>query len=321
MKILLIGGAGYIGSSLAPKLLERNYHVGVIDSFMFGDHLPSEVSTSQKDIFDITEDDMRAYDCVIFLAGLSNDPMAEYSPSDNFISNAAGPAYTAYIAKRAGVKRYIYAGSSSVYGYSENELYDEDGPATVSFPYGISKLQGERGICHLQSPDFSVIVLRQGTVSGHSPRMRFDLIVNTMFKCAIKEGVITVSNPSIWRPILAISDATSAYIRAIESNSSISGVFNVASVNCTVGCVADYVKHRVEDKFGNPVDLNIQSISDFRNYKVDIAKAEKVLSFRPQCSVEDITGELCDHVDEYGNFDDINYYNIEVFKKCKKSQS
>ena len=108
--------------------------------------LPGEVGILNKDIFQLTAEDLAAYEQVVFLAGLSNDPMAEYSPSKNFIFNAAAPAYLAYIAKIAKVKRYIYASSCSVYGYTVNELYDETRPVSSSYPYGISKLQGEQAV-------------------------------------------------------------------------------------------------------------------------------------------------------------------------------
>jgi len=320
MKILIVGGGGYVGSRLVPKLLERKYHVGVIDTFMFGNHLPDQVVTTQKDVFDITHEDFVSYDCVIFLAGLSNDPMAEYDPAQNFVSNAAGPAYVTYMASKAGVKRCIYASSCSVYGFTKDEVYDETNATVTNFPYGVSKLQGEKGVLHFERDDFSVIVLRKGTISGHSPRMRFDLIANTMFKCAIREGTIHVSNPSIWRPILAIEDAVTAYIRAIEAHSSVSGIFNVASVNCTVGHVADCVKEKVESVLGKKVELDINNIDDFRNYKVSIEKSNNMLSFHPKCGIHDITSELCDNIDKYGDFSDINYYNIEVFKKWKKNK-
>src|SRR5260370_36803576 len=138
----------------------------------------------------------------MFLAGLSNDPRAEYSTSKTFVLNAAALAYMGYIAKIAKVKRYIYASSCSVYGYTENELYDETRQVGSSYPYGISKLQGEQAALQLMNDNFSVISLRKGTISGYSPRMRFDLIINTMFKSAMKNHTITLHNPSIWRPIL-----------------------------------------------------------------------------------------------------------------------
>src|ERR1700674_2667381 len=159
MKILVAGGSGYIGSVLIPKLLDRGYEVNVVELFLFGNHLPEQVGVVQKDIFDLSVADLHGYEQVIFLAGLSNDPMAEFSPSKNFIFNAAAPAYLAYIAKKADVKRYVYASSCSVYGYTDKELFDETRPVSSSYPYGISKLQGEQAVMNLVGDGFSVISL------------------------------------------------------------------------------------------------------------------------------------------------------------------
>ncbi len=315
MKILVAGGAGYIGSVMIPQLLERGYKVDVIDLFWFGNHLPEEVGTINKNIFDLTEDDVKDYEQVIFLGGLSNDPMAEFSPAKNFIYNASAPAFLAYIAKKAGAKRFIYASSCSVYGYTVNELYDETQPASSSYPYGISKLQGEQAAIQMIDENFSVIALRQGTVSGYSPRMRLDLVVNTMYKFAITEGQVTVNNPAIWRPILSIQDAATAYIRSIEANHDISGVFNVASGNYTVGEIGDLVKAGVKKYLDLDVKLNIKHIQDYRNYKVSIDKAKKVLSFHPKHDVESIIEDLVANMEKFKDFANPNYYNIQVFKK------
>ena len=318
MKILVAGGAGYIGSTLIPKLLDRGYQVDVIDLLWFGNHLPDAVGTIKKNIFKLTAADIKAYQHVIFLAGLSNDPMAEYSPAENFVGNAAAPAYLCYLAKKAGVHRFIYAGSCSVYGYTENELFDETSPAVSNYPYGISKLQGEDAVMQMVDKDFSVITLRQGTVSGYSPRMRLDLVVNTMFKTAISTKTINVNNPAIWRPVLGIQDAATAYIRAIESNVSISGIFNVASGNYTVGEIGDLVKSGVKKHLDLNVELNIKHIEDYRNYKVSIEKATKVLSFHPQFGVEKIIKDLAENLSKFEDFDNPNYYNIQVFKRLKE---
>ena len=314
MKLLIAGGGGYVGSVLIPKLIDRGYKVDVVDLFWFGNHLPLQVGVLNKDIFDLSKEDLEAYDQVIFLAGLSNDPMAEYSPSKNFVFNAAAPAYLAYIAKIAGVKRYIYASSCSVYGYTENELYDESRPVSSSYPYGISKLQGEQAAMQFVDDSFSVISLRKGTVSGYSPRMRFDLIINTMFKSAMKSHVITVNNPSIWRPILSIEDAATAYIRSVEANPNTSGIFNVASGNYTVGEVADLVKAEIEDRLSIRINLCIKHLEDFRNYKVSIEKAKNVLSFHPSGDVRSIVRNLIDHMDKYEGWDNPRFSNIECFR-------
>jgi len=317
VKLLIAGGAGYVGSTLIPKLLDRGYRVDVVDLFWFGNHLPRQVGILNKDIFQLTEEDLDPYDQVVFLAGLSNDPMAEYSPSKNFVFNAAAPSYLAYMAKRAKVKRYIYASSCSVYGYTENELYDETRPVSSSYPYGISKLQGEQAALQLIDEDFSVISLRKGTISGYSPRMRFDLIINTMFRSVMKDRTITINNPSIWRPILSIQDATTAYIRAIEANHRISGIFNVASGNYTVGEVGDIVKGAIEGRLGIPVHLNIKHIQDIRNYKVSIEKANNVLSFHPEGDLKSIVSDLIDNMDKFQDWDNPLYSNIATFKSIE----
>ncbi len=319
MKILCAGGAGYIGNVLIPKLLDRGYKVDVVDLFWFGNHLPRQVGILNKDIFHLSVEDLESYDQVIFLAGLSNDPMAEFSPSKNFIFNAAAPAYLAYMAKKAKVKRYIYASSCSVYGYTENELFDENRPVSSVYPYGISKLQGEQAAMQLVDENFSVIALRKGTVSGYSPRMRLDLIINTMFKSAVREHVVTVNNPSIWRPILSIDDAATAYTRAIEANYKLSGIFNVASGNYTVGEVADQVRSSVEERLRTKVDLNIKHIQDFRNYKVSIEKAKNVLSFHPSGDVKSIVGNLVDNMDKFQDWDNPLYSNIQSLKKIESA--
>src|SRR5579863_9451542 len=314
MRILMAGGAGYLGSVLVPKLLDRGYEVDVVDLFWFVNHLPPEAGIIRKDIFDINPEDLQPYQQVVFLAGLSNDPMAEFSPSENFIFNAAAPAYLAYVAKKAKVKRYIYACSCSVYGYTVNELFDETRPVSSFYPYGISKLQGEQAAMNLMDDDFSVISLRKGTVSGYSPRMRLDLIVNTMFKNGIRDREITVNNPSIWRPIVSIEDATNAYVRAIEASEKISGIFNIASGNYTVGEVGDLVKMAIEEQLGTRVHLNIHHKKDFRNYKVSIQKAENTLSFHPNHDVKSIVKNLIEHMDDFRDWDNPQYYNIETLK-------
>ena len=317
MKILIAGGAGYVGSVLIPKLLDRGYKVDVVDLFWFGNHLPRQVGVLNKDIFQLSVEDLEPYEQVIFLAGLSNDPMAEFSPSKNFIFNAAAPAYLAYTAKNAHVKRYVYASSCSVYGYTENELFDETRPVSSNYPYGISKLQGEQAAMQLADSDFSVIALRKGTISGYSPRMRFDLIVNTMFRSAVRERVITVNNPSIWRPLLGIEDAATAYTRAIEANYKLSGIFNIASGNYTVGEVADLVRLAVEDQLGISVNLLIKHIQDFRNYKVSTEKASNVLSFHPVGDVRSIVRGLVENMEKFQDWDNPAYSNILSFRKLE----
>jgi nucleoside-diphosphate-sugar epimerase len=319
MRILIVGGAGYVGSSLIPALLERGYEVDVIDLKWFGVHLPDGVSVVDKDILKCTTADLEGYEQVIFLAGLSNDPMAEFDPAMNFSANAAVPSYLAYLAKQVGVRRMIYASSCSVYGYTVNELYDEEAPAVSNYPYGISKLQGERGVLQMQDEGFSTIALRKGTICGYSPRMRFDLIVNTMYRACMVDGKITVNNPSLWRPILDMRDAVAGYLRAIQADYSINGVFNIASDNYTVGQVGDKVKEEMEKLLDRRIELDLKNIQDLRNYKVSITKARTVLGFEPSYDVVDMIDDLHAHRDLYGDLDADEYYNIRVFRQLHES--
>lgn len=321
MKLLVAGGAGYIGSALVPKLLDRGYEVDVIDLLWFGNHLPKQAGIIHENVFNLEESDLKGYEQVVFLAGLSNDPMAEFSPRQNFIYNAAAPAFFGYLAKRAGVRRCIYGGTCSVYGYTVNELCDETYPAVCTYPYGISKFQGEQALLQLVDQDFSVICFRKGTVCGYSPRMRLDLVVNQMFKTAVTDHTIVVTNPAIWRPILSIEDASSAYIRAIEANEQISGVFNIASGNYTVGEIGDLARNGVQEGLRIKVKMDIRHIKDFRSYKVSIEKAKNVLSYKPEHDVSWIVKNLIENMAEFKDFNDPSYYNIEVFKNLERSKN
>jgi nucleoside-diphosphate-sugar epimerase len=316
--ILLAGGAGYIGTELCKRLMKLDYDITVIDNLWFGNNLDPKIKLIQKDIFKVNSKDLEGFDIVIFLAGVSNDPMAEFSPSENFIQNAACPAYLSYESKRAGVKRFIYASSCSVYGYTVDELYDESSPTTCSYPYGISKLQGENGVMQLADEKFSVISLRQGTVCGYSDRMRFDLVVNTMFKNALMHGEITVNNPSIWRPIFHIQDACTAYIRAIQAPDNISGIFNVASDNYTLGQIGDVVSVEMSKLLDKEIKVHINDVKDFRNYKVSIQHAKLTLGFTPIYTVKDIIHDLFQKTANLTNLEDEKFYNIKVFKSLGK---
>lgn len=315
MKIMVAGGAGYIGSVLVPLLQEHGYQVTVIDLLWFGNHLPERTKVIQQDLFRLSAADLDGYDQIIFLAGLSNDPMAEYDPAMNFVQNGALPSYLAFCAKKARVRRFIYGSSCSIYGYTVGQLYDEGCPVTCRYPYGISKLQGERGVMQLQDETFSTVALRQGTVCGYSPRIRFDVIVNTMFKCAVQGGRITISNPSIWRPIIDVRDDSAAFLRAVQADYTISGVFNIAYDNFTVGQVGDMVKDEIELLMGKKVEIVVQDTHDFRNYKVTCEKAKTYLGFTPKYGIAQMIQDLHKHLDVYGDFDDDTFYNIRTFKK------
>lgn len=145
--------------------------------------------------------------------------------------------------------------------------------------------------------------------------MRFDLIINTMVKTVLTENIIVINNPYISRPILDIRDALEAYRKAVEADYSISGIFNIASGNYTVGEVGNRVKTFMEKYLKKKIQIDTKDIPDMRDYKVSIKKAKEYLGFIPSYSIEDTIKDIIDHKNEYKDFDDDRYYNIRIFKK------
>src|SRR6185369_9576781 len=199
-------------------------------------------------------------------------------------------------------------------GNAGEAVCDEDFPAFSTYAYGISKMLGEDAVMGFPDDNFSVIALRKGTVSGYSPRMRFDLLVNTMFRSAMERGVIFVRNPAIWRPVLGVKDAAMAYIAAMFAPEYVSGTYNIASQNCTVGEVAIRVVEVIRQRIGVDCKVDIENAADGRNYRVDCGRAKEALGFRPIDTVESITNDLIDHLADYGPWGASRYSNIATFR-------
>ncbi len=314
-RVLIIGGAGYVGSRLVTHLAELNFQIEVFDTLWFGNYLPNHLKIKKIDALNLTESQLLGFDSVIFLAGISNDPMADFSPRLNFISNLSTPINVALMCKRVGVKRFIFASSCSVYGYAPNHNMRELDKALTETPYGLSKLASEVVLMNLASDNFSVICLRKGTISGYSPRLRFDLLLNTMYKSAFTAGVIQVNDKDVWRPLLGISDAIKAYTNVLELNDGVSGIYNIASNNYTIGELALNTQQFFLESFQKKVTISINQVSDIRNYRVDLTKAKTEINFEPVDTPFSILTELKNEtrgIQDY-NFD--GYYNIKVFKK------
>ena len=170
----------------------------------------------------------------------------------------------------------------------------------------------------LVDDNFSTICLRQGTLSGYSPRMRFDLFINTMYMKAMMENKIVVNNPVIWRPLLAMTDAVKCYIKALEAPPEVSGTFNVLTLNLQVGNAADHVKRYFLEKHGVDVEQSINNIQDRRNYRVSNRKAREVLGIDFNGSLTGILDELDVNLGKDFNFDQDHFYNIQMFKRIFK---
>jgi len=311
--ILVAGGAGYVGTRLCNELC-NNYNITVVDYFWFGDHLNDKIVKIKKDIVDLKVDDIKEFDVIVFVGGLSNDPMANFRPDMNFICNSAAPTYLAYIAKQAGIKKFICASSCSVYGFTNNKTLSENDLVKPAYAYGISKLQCESGIMILEDDSFKPVLFRKGTIGGYSQRMRYDLAINTMVMSGISKGKITVNNGNLWRPLIDIRDVIQGYKLAIEVEE-VSGVFNLSGDNYTIGDLGKIVSSKLKD-FGYHLELQILENTDVRNYKANIDKMQSTFGFKPMYKPEDTIDELFEKIDFSGyDFTNPELYNIETFKK------
>ena len=313
MRVLVSGGAGYIGSVLVPVLIERGCQVRIVDLGLFGtDHICPDAELIRADVVDFDPDWLDGVDAVVHLGGLSNDPMADFSPKLNYLYNAAGTAVVAQAAKRAGVSRFIFASTCSVYGLNDSAEVAEDHQVSPRFPYAVSKLMAERALLCLADDQFRPIILRKGTVVGWSPRMRYDLAANMMVKTALTDKRIVVHNPSLWRPFIDVRDVAVAYVRALDADLSLTGVFNVARDNFTIGRLADAVATTLKE-FGVYVPVEIHRRQDVRSYRVSLRKAHEILDFRAAVSMEDSVRVMLDHVlaNEQADFDNLIYTNVE----------
>jgi nucleoside-diphosphate-sugar epimerase len=320
-KLLLVGGAGYIGTRLSNYLSEKNYDITVVDNFWFGDFISDKVNKIKKNLWDLTSNDLEGFDAVLFLAGLSNDPMAMFRPDLNFIENSSAPVYLAFIAKQAGVKRFIGASSCSVYGYTKNKTLNENSVVKPTYAYGISKLQFEQGLMTLEDENFRPILFRKGTVGGWSPKMRYDLVVNTMFKSALTTGKITVNNSKLWRPLIDIRDVIQGYEKAIEADLDITGVYNLSGINLTIGDLGKLLHQRLTH-YGYDIKLDILNNPDVRNYKVSTSKIEDELGFKANYTPVDSLDEIINSIDVNNyNFNKDIYYNINIFKQVLNNEN
>lgn len=322
MNILIFGGGGYVGTALVPYLLERGHKITVVDAFWFGSQncLPKHENLSVicDNAFNLRFDWFDNQDIIIFLAGLSNDPMAEFDEELNYKYNTELPVFIALNAKKRGVSKFIFASTCSIYGNTGGAFVNESFPPNCQYAYGKSKLEAEKQLFNLADDSFRVIALRKGTICGVSRRMRFDLIINTMYKTCLLNGAINVNNKSIWRPILDIRDAIKAYDLALNYEGE-SDIFNIASTNYTVGQIAEIVADVFKNKSGKTISIIEQSISDKRNYAADISKAANKLNFisagNCQTIVRDLMRSFPDDQVTREFMELEKCYNIEVFKK------
>jgi len=333
-RVLVTGGAGYVGAVLVPLLLAKGYYVTVLDLYIFGDHVLDSVKDHPNleqirgDIRDreLLQKVLPGSDAVIHLACISNDPSFELNPelSRSINYDAFGPLVE--ISKQSGIKRFIYASTCSVYGVSQADDVTEDHPLVPITDYNKYKGLCEPVLLKEQSPEFTTVVIRPATVCGYSPRQRLDLTVNILTNNAVHLNRITIFGGSQMRPNIHMSDVTDLYVKLLEfPDEMIAGkIFNVGYQNYTVAELAKIVKDVVEQEMPQikPITVETTPSDDIRSYRISSAKITRELGFKPEHSIEDAVREL---IAAFKNgkipdpMNDAYYYNVKRIKQLKLS--
>jgi nucleoside-diphosphate-sugar epimerase len=323
-RILVVGGAGYVGSVLTEELLQRGYAVRVLDRLYFGDAglrpVRDRIELVEADMRAVSADVLKGVDAVVNVGGLSNDPSAEYNPRANHDMNTVATAALARLCKAAGVSRYVLASSCSIYDCGvldehRDVLQDETAPVAPRAPYSVSKYEAERAILAMLGDGFCPVILRKGTVYGYSPRMRYDLVVNTFVRDALARGQLTLHHGGeMWRPLVDVRDAAQAYVALLEAEESVvrGEIFNLCYQNLRISELALRVRETLR-RFGIDVDVRPDyHQGSVRNYRVSAEKIGRVLSFRPKVSIEDSVADMVQRLRADGRTDVENprYYNI-----------
>ena len=299
MRVLLTGHRGYIGSVMVPMLQEQGHEVVGLDTdwferCTFTGTIP-EVESINKDTRDIVESDIEGFDAIIHLAGLSNDPMGDFRPMITEEINDLASVRLAEMAKKVGVKRFLFASSCSNYGASGDNFLTEEADFNPVTAYGRSKVQVELAVNKLADDNFCPTYLRASTAFGVSPRIRFDLVINNLTAWAVTTGrVFLKSDGTPWRPLVHVEDICRAYIAVLNAPIDLihNEAFNVGltTENYQMSELADIVKDVVP---GCRVDYADDAGPDTRCYRVDCNKIARVLhGFKPQWTVRRGVEEL-----------------------------
>jgi nucleoside-diphosphate-sugar epimerase len=308
-----------------PTLLSARHELTGLDSNLFarctfGDGVP-EIPTITKDIRDVTVEDLRGFDAIIHLAGLSNDPLGDLNPGLTYEINHAASVRLAQLAKEAGVRRFLFSSSCSNYGAGGEDLLTEESPFNPVTPYGASKVMVEQDVARLADSTFSPTFLRNATAFGVSPRLRFDLVLNNLVAWAYSTGRVFIkSDGTPWRPIVHIEDISRAFLAVLEAplEAVHNEAFNVGrnEDNYRVRELAEIVKETVP---GTEIEYASDAGPDKRCYRVDCSKIRRVLpSFEPVWDARRGAVELFETYKRVGlkveDFEGIRYKRIAHIK-------
>jgi nucleoside-diphosphate-sugar epimerase len=328
--VLITGGAGYVGSLLTPQLLDLGCNVTVYDIMYFGDEfLPKkhpQLKVVQGDIRDVRRlsQSLKGIEVVINLACISNDASFELDEKLSTSINLDAFEPMVIAAKQAGVKRFIYASSSSVYGVSDSPDVTEEHPLLPLTLYNKYKGMCEPLLWKHHSPDFVCVTIRPATLCGYAPRQRLDLSVNILTNHAINAGKITVFGGSQKRPNLHVQDMCDLYELLLEvPDEKIAGqTFNAGFQNLSIMEIAQIAKRVVQEEFPQKGNIPIVTTptDDIRSYHVNSDKIQRVLGFRPQHNIEDAVRDLCKAFKQGklpNSMQDTAYFNVRRLKELK----
>ncbi|MBC8235356.1 SDR family oxidoreductase [bacterium] len=333
MKVLVIGGAGYVGSVLVRELLERGYAVRVFDRLYYGDigiaEIRDQIELVVGDIRTMEPYVLKDVEGVVNLGGLSNDPTAEYNPRANREMNTLATEYSAKLCKEHGIKRYVFASTASIYDRGVEDadkdiVLDEEAEVYPKAAYSTSKYQAERILLQMADESFCPVILRKGTAYGFSPRMRYDLVVNTFIRYVLDKGYMTVFyGGEMWRPLVDVHDVARAYITCLEADEDkVNGqIFNVSYRNLRISELALRVREALAS-IGVEAEIRADyTYRGVRSYRISTKKIETTLGFRPVVSIEDSVKNIVAKIKEYGytDFDNPRYYNIRWMKLLEEA--
>ena len=331
MRVLLTGHDGYIGHVLTPMLLERGHQVTGVDSCLYeGCGFPTgktlDVPLLRKDIRDVTLEELRGFDAVAHLAGISNDPLGDLAPQTTYDINYEASVRLAKLAKQAGVSRFVFSSSCSNYGAAGNDYLDENAGFNPVTPYAESKVWTERDVAPLADEKFSPTFMRSSTAFGVSTRLRGDLVVNNLVGYATTSGEVLIKSDGMpWRPLVHIEDISRAFVAVIEAPRELvhNESFNVGqtSENYRVREVADMVAEVVPN---SKVTYAGGASPDTRNYRVNCDKIRKVLpAFQPKWTVrkgiEEVYAAYCEHKTTNEEFLSSSFIRLKKIRELQDS--
>jgi nucleoside-diphosphate-sugar epimerase len=323
MKIAITGGGGYVGSELTRSLLAENHTVTSLDLYLYGlDVMPNHQNLilAKGDVRDqeLLKKIFKNKDIVIHLACISNDPSFELNPDLGKSINLDAFEPMVKIAKEMGVKRFVYASSSSVYGVKKEKDVNEEMSLEPLTDYSKFKAVCEEILLKYKSEDFEVVILRPATVCGYSKRQRFDLVVNILTNLAYNTGKIIVFGGDQLRPNIHIKDMIEVYKIVIGADSKLVNgrIFNAGDQNLTVKQLA----HLVKKVLGDQIKIETKKTNDNRSYHISSKKIKKILDFSTSFTVEDAINDLKEAFDKklfQDPLNNIQYYNIKLMNSIK----